>query len=97
MIWTFESNTWMQGEMKLILDSDGSSVYTVICGSTSPTFSVYEEVIEEPIPEPIVPMIDPGTILDEQVIVLGDTPDELISGDEPTGTGTITYQWEEKT
>ena len=90
--WVSEYNTWMQGDLKLILNEDKTSVTAVISGSTIPSFSVYEEVIEEP-----TNMINPGNIIDPQIILLGDTPLELTSGTSPTGTGTITYQWEERT
>lgn len=37
--WTLENGTWIQKERMLILDSDGTTVFTLISGSTSGTTS----------------------------------------------------------
>jgi hypothetical protein len=41
-------------------------------------------------------LVDPGTILAPQIINVGGTPNELISGDPPSGSGNVSYQWQEK-
>ena len=35
--WTLDTDTWIQRERMLILDSDNNSVYTMISGSTITT------------------------------------------------------------
>jgi hypothetical protein len=95
--WVLEANTWSQGDLKLILNISGMTVTTIISATTIPSLSVYEEVIEEPIVIPPEPMINPGTILVSQTVPIGEIPAELVSGTPPSGNGTITYQWEEKT
>ena len=43
--WILESNTWIQGDIKLILDSDDKTVDATISGST---YASSEDVIDEP-------------------------------------------------